>query len=103
MSGRFNIVSRNGLLRADSEDGERLMLRIYLPGAKDVSDWETCVHVNLSDLRQIVSHFDWLQEGETSAIDALYEQRKREFARQFADNMLDMIRLQRRVLGEDTD
>ncbi len=92
MSGRFNIVSRNGLLRADTEDGERLQLRIYPPNAPDAAAWETSFHVNLSDLRQIVNYFDSLGIDEPVDPPEISEEEARRLAKAIAPHLAHVVR-----------
>lgn len=59
---KFSISSKSGRIRAESDDGETLRLFVNTNGSGFDPLHTIEVPVKLADLRQIVAHFDWLQD-----------------------------------------
>jgi len=77
---RFSISTRNGRMRAESEDGENITLALWnTPGFSALLADHT-VTVRLADLRQIVSHFDWLDSAESERKEHVERNERNEYA-----------------------
>lgn len=60
---RFSISTRNGRVRASSEDGENITLLLWDKAGFSAVACDHEVTVKIGDLRQIVAHFDWLEDN----------------------------------------
>lgn len=61
---KFDIHSKSGRIRAESDDCENITLYIWNTPGFAAHLVDHVVTVKLKDLREIVSHFDWLQSDE---------------------------------------
>lgn len=61
---RYSISSRNGRMRATSEDRETITLFLWDKTGFGVQTADHVADIHIADLRQIVSHFDWLDDDD---------------------------------------
>ena len=64
---RFSIDTKNGRMRATSEDGENVTLYLWDSPGFSAELASHVVTVKLADLRQVVSHFEWLEGKDDDA------------------------------------
>ena len=64
---KFSICTKNARMRAESDDGETITLYLWDSQGFTAMHADHIVIVKLADLRQIVSHFEWLGDDDKDA------------------------------------